>query len=227
MRIDTTSVLAEIDAVFDRCGASKDRPFPRTQPNPPNFIGPRSVEGSGSAMAASCLAAIERNAPHSSYVGLARQITANGKYNANVVAHLLGVLLSVRQDIEAGMTTSLEERVHERVFDDFLDMAVHVREIHPAPALILAGSVLEEHVRKLAEKNEIPVRDDRGRSRAFEQIGHDLVREDVFGEPQRKTLSAWYAQRTEAAHGRFESVVDDDAQRIIDGVRDFLARYPA
>lgn len=151
----------------------------------------------------------------------------DGRTTTAVVRNLLGVLLSVRQDIEAGFTKSLEERVHETVFDDFLDMADYIQSIHPAPAVVLAGSVLEEHLRRLASKHGITIVDAKDRPRAFEQIGHDLVREEVFGEAQRKTLSSWYAQRTEAAHGRFDSVVGEDVPRIISGLRDFITRYPA
>jgi hypothetical protein len=226
--LNTNEVLAEIDSVFERCGASKDRPTPPKRANPPGYFGSPNVIGSASAMVSSCLAAIERNAPQPSYVRIAREMAREGRTSSATVEKLLGVLLSVRQDIEAGFTKSLEVRARESVFDDFLDMAEHIRStVHFAPAVVLAGSVLEEHARKLAEKNEIALVDERGKARAFEQLCHELVREEVFTEPQRKVLAGWYAQRTEAAHGRFENVIADDVPRIIEGVRDFITRDPA
>jgi hypothetical protein len=122
--LNTDEVLAEIDSVFERCGASKDRPVPPKKANPPLSLPKR-----------------------------------------------------------------LEVRVRVSVFDDFLDMAEHIRSIHVAPAVVLAGSVHEEHARKLAEKNEIDLVDECGKTRAFEQLGHALVREEVFGEPQAEGAS--------------------------------------
>jgi hypothetical protein len=50
---------------------------------------------------------------------------------------------------------------------------------------------------------------------------------EAFAEVQRKTVIAWYAFRNEAAHGRFEALVQSDIDRMVDGIRDFVARYPA
>jgi hypothetical protein len=120
--------------------------------------------------------------------------------------------------------------VRQDVFEDFLEMAEHIAaNIMAAPAAVLAGSVLEDHVRKLAVANEIDVLDDEGRPRKFEQLtielrGHEGAR---ISEAQRKQLAAWYAVRTDAAHGHFDNVVDDDVARMIDGIRDFMLRHPA
>lgn len=46
-------------------------------------------------------------------------------------------------------------------------------------------------------------------------------------EVQRKSVTAWYAQRTEGAHGRAENLNDGEVERMIDGVRDFVTRHPA
>jgi hypothetical protein len=129
--------------------------------------------------------------------------------------------------VQAGYVRSLEGRVREGVFDDLLDMASHIcSTLHPAPAVVLAGSVLEEHVRKLAAKRGVDLLTDKGKPVAFEQLGHALVKADEISESQRKVLMGYYAQRTEAAHGRFENVIADDVPRIIDGIRDFLVRHP-
>jgi hypothetical protein len=73
-----------------------------------------------------------------------------------------------------GFIKSLEERAHETVFDDFLDMADYIRSIHPAPAVVLAGSVLEGHVRRLASKHGIAVVDDKDRPEPASRLGTTL-----------------------------------------------------
>jgi hypothetical protein len=50
---------------------------------------------------------------------------------------------------------------------------------------------------------------------------------NVFAEAQRKIVSGWYGQRTEAAHGRHANVVQEEVGRMIEGIRDFTIRHPA
>lgn len=217
--MEVDAVLAEIDDVFARCGASKDAPFVPTSGKY------RSVIGNASEIASSCLACIERNAPQRSYVEQAR-----GQVNTHLVAtnldRLLGILASVRRDIEAGYFRTLEQRARETVFDDLLEAAAEINKLHAAPAIVLAVSVLEEHIRKLAEANAVETVRPNNHYRAFEDLITDLRSQDVLSLPELRQAGAWYAQRTEAAHGRFDNVVASEAPRIIAGVRDFLVRHP-
>lgn len=212
--MDRDAVLAEIDDVFARFGATADHPHPGDGFN-------RAV------LVTSVVAAIERNAPNPTYVEAARKYR-DEQVPGKQVFLLLGTLASVRQDIDAGYVGTLEQRARETVFDDLLDMAAHIAdEIHAAPAVVLAVSVLEEHVRKLAEARGIDTVKSSGRVVSFEDMTNDLARDGTVSGPERKVLAAWYAQRTEAAHGRFDAFTPDEGPRIIDGVRDFLVRHPA
>src|SRR5262249_30734518 len=132
----------------------------------------------------------------------------------------------VRQDIEAGYVRDLESRARDEVFGDLLETAEAIVRLHPAPAIVLAVSVLEEHVRGMSTGHNIATTKADGRHRSFEDMVADLQGEDAISSTEKRTASAWYAQRTEAAHGRFENVIADEAPRIIHGVRDFLIRHP-
>src|SRR3954452_8443557 len=149
MPLDRATILAEIDEVFRRCGATAESPFlPLATPYSRAAALERGdtageVRGNRSAIATECVGAIARNAPHRSYVQTARELSAGGAATTSTVEQLLGVLASVRQDIEAGYTKTLEERVRETLFDDCLEMAEQIRAtMHPAPDLVLAVSVL-------------------------------------------------------------------------------------
>jgi hypothetical protein len=155
--LDKAAVLAEIDEVFRRTGATPDSPFvPRSTPYTRAAAlerGERAtpVPISASAMGSAVLAAIERNAPQPSYIQAAREIGRRRALTAAATDQLLGILASVRQDIAAGHIRTLEDRIRDGVFDDFLEMAEHIRAtVHPAAAAVVAGAVMEQHVRKLA-----------------------------------------------------------------------------
>lgn len=153
--------------------------------------------------------------------------------NADWTAHHLAeVLNALRADIEQGYLTTVEREAREEVFDDFLAMASEINSrMHPAPAAVLAGAVLEEHMRQLAMVNNVDASKPDGDPLPFEQLGHGLVKAEVIREPERKQAAGWYALRTDGAHGRFEIFkapdVNRDVTRAIEGVRDFMLRHPA
>jgi hypothetical protein len=43
----------------------------------------------------------------------------------------------------------------------------------------------------------------------------------------RKLMAGWYAQRTEGAHGRFETVNKSDLPGLMTGIREFMIRHLA
>jgi hypothetical protein len=227
MALNVQAVLDEIDEVFARCGASAETPFVAKNSPTPGFFGDPGVRGgNAAAMVSALVAAITRNAPHPSYVSSAHEYAGGGKATSAVVDRLLGVLLSVRTDIERGYVRTLEQRARDEVFDDLLQTASSIANSSAAAAIVLAVSVLEEHVRKLASGHGLATVTTKGRHRSFEDMTADLLTSGQLTSSEKRLIGGWYGQRTEAAHGHFESVLDEEAPRIIDGVRDFLVRHP-
>lgn len=61
----------------------------------------------------------------------------------------------MREDYEAGYMRTVEELIHADLFADFLERTDElVSKGYKDPAAVLAGSVLEEHLRKLAVKHK-------------------------------------------------------------------------
>lgn len=172
-----------------------------------------------------CLSAIDRYAP----AGSAYHKQADAMRESPSWAPDLGSILeALRDDYREGGMRSVAELLHAALFDDFLEMATELdsKGFH-GPAAVLAGSVLEEHFRKLAGKNGAAVGDARGRPLSVETLGVELVKRQVISEPRRKMIASGYGQRTEGAHGRFDKVVPEEVSRMIDGIRDFIASHPA
>src|SRR5215217_4070423 len=78
---------------------------------------------------------------------------------------------------------------------DFLAMAseLDTKGFH-APAAVLAGSVLDEHLRKLADKSKIDVPTANGRPKSVDALGIELVKAGAITEARRKILAGWYGQ---------------------------------
>jgi hypothetical protein len=101
-----------------------------------------------------CAAAIERFAPPASTYARSAAVAIerhDGVIPGAAVRELMGVLRALRIAYENGYLTSVEELVHASVFADFLEMADElVSKSYKDPAAVLAGSVLEEHLRRVA-----------------------------------------------------------------------------
>ncbi len=96
-------------------------------------------------------AAVERYAPPSSrYLkDLELVLRSDGEWwEAGPILHAL------RDDYCAGYLQSVTELIHADLFSDFLEMADHlIEQKYKDPAAVITGSVLEEHLRKLCDKN--------------------------------------------------------------------------
>ncbi|MCW3048846.1 MAG: hypothetical protein JWO74_3130 [Solirubrobacterales bacterium] len=172
-------------------------------------------------------AAIHRWAPPGSpYLSEAQRVI--GLREAFALNELGSITKALRADYAAGAITTIQELLHAELFDDFLAMAENlVGEGYYVAAAVLAGSVLEEHAQKLASKAGVSLTDAQGRPKSMETLGIDLRKAGTISEPERKILQAWYGQRTEAAHGRPQNVVEQEVHSMIPGVRDFMVRHPA
>lgn len=171
-------------------------------------------------------AAIERLAPKgSAYITEAREQEG---WDGRLIIRYGGILRALKRDYESGYIQTVEELIHGAVFDDFLEMAMELlTKGYKDPAAVIAGTVLEEHIRKLANRNGISLIDAKGRPNKFEFLSTELVKVQQISEPQRKILAGWYGQRNEAAHGRYENVIEGEVGRMIEGIRDFMVRFPA
>src|SRR5262245_47638134 len=74
----------------------------------------------------------------------------------SAISRMIGILRSLRADIEAGFVNSLGELVRGELFSDFLEMADYlVKEGYKDAAAIMGGGVLETHIHQLCIRNDI------------------------------------------------------------------------
>lgn len=132
----------------------------------------------------------------------------------------LGILRGALEDVEQGNLESLQNLVVAEVFSDFLDQAQHLLENdYKAPAASLAGAVLENGLRSLAERNGIPVKDRDDLS----ALNNKIASKGIYNRLRRKQVDTWTEVRNAADHGRFDDFGESDVGDLIKGVRDFLA----
>ena len=182
----------------------------------------------------SILAALDRLAPPGSqYSRQANQMVQDYENNPPVLmGRLGGVLQALRNDYDDGSMQSLQELIHADLFSDFLDMAEHLLEQgYKDAAAVMAGSVLEEHLRKLCTKNGIDTTfktaQQDTKPKKLDTMNADLAKNKVYNQNDQKLVVARAAIRNSAAHGQYNDYSPEKVDLMIRGLRSFLSGLPA
>jgi hypothetical protein len=177
-------------------------------------------------------ASIERiSGKNSVYYRQSEEIIANGGYPGYICTQIIGVVDSLKVDIEADFLKSYEELIHGELFSDFIDMARHLSsEGYKDPAAVIVGSTLESHLKKLCIKFSIETtfeKDGKNISKKADKLNSDLVKEGVYSKLDQKNITAWLDLRNKAAHGHYGEYTREQVDLLIDNISNFIARHPA
>lgn len=182
----------------------------------------------------SMIGAIYRaSGPDSIYMKQANGFLAD-KYisNAGKLAYVAGVVMSLRDDITNGYLDSARELIHGDLFSDFLEMAQYLLdEGYKDAAAVIGGGVLETHLHQLCIKNSISLDyiDNNGQTKPkkADRLNADLAGNNVYSKGNQKSVTAWLDTRNEAAHAQYSSYTKEEVALFLQGIRDFITRYPA
>ncbi len=176
------------------------------------------------------VAAIERLAPPNSvYIrNLKTTLPTFDPIDVERIEPYVGILEALREDYAAGYLRSVTELIHADVFSDFLDMADHLLgQGYKDPAAVITGSVLEEHLRKLCDKNLIAILHPDGKPKKADTLNAELAAANVYIKLDQKNVTAWLDLRNKAAHGKYSEYLKEQVALLIQSVRDFITRNPA
>jgi hypothetical protein len=150
-----------------------------------------------------------------------------GHDNPHNITILTGVLKALRADYQAGRLRGIAELIHADMFSDFLEMAEYLNsEGYKDASAVICGSVLEGHLRKLAEKFGVDTAH-QGRPKKADGINAELAVKDAYSKLDQKSVTAWLGIRNHAAHGEYDKYTKEQVALLLQGIRDFLSRYPA
>lgn len=148
----------------------------------------------------------------------------NNPYNLKI---LPGILKALRADYVAGHLQAIHELIHADIFADFLEMADYLlEEGYKDPAAVIAGGVLEEHLRKLCQKSNIEITKG-NRYKKADSLNVELAGASVYSKLDQKSVTAWLDLRNKAAHGRYGEYTKEQVALMVQGIRDFVSRYTA
>ena len=107
-----------------------------------------------------------------------RAVSFSSPFNFDSVGKLFGTLKSLREDYANDFLSGFNEMVDADIFTDVLEQAEYLlSQDYFRASAVVAGVALESHLRKLAEKNSIPITTDEGQYIRHSSIcGHYSIR---------------------------------------------------
>ncbi|MGI9061915.1 MAG: hypothetical protein ACR2H5_25455 [Ktedonobacteraceae bacterium] len=158
----------------------------------------------------------------------------NDKYtyeNPYTVARMAGILKALRTDVDKGFLSSARELIHGELFGDFLEMADFLlNEGFKDAAAVIGGGVLETHLHQLCIKNAIsldmPINNQTQLKKA-DRLNSDLAGASVYPKLDQKSITFWLDLRNKAAHAKYNEYTKEQVALLLQGIRDFILRYPA
>ena len=143
-------------------------------------------------------------------------------YNVKNVAKGVGILRSLKEDLEQGLLDKTKDLARTEIFADILETAEHLLEKgEKESAAVLISTVLENGLRKIAEKKGIS-----GINRlSLSSLSERLAKEQVYNLFMHNLIREWATVRNQAAHGQFDEYETDDVKEMLSGVRRFLIEY--
>ncbi len=163
--------------------------------------------------------------PGSAYISILR--SQYGNYYDEML-DLAGVVQALRADYRADCLQSFRELLNAQLCSDFLGMAEYILQDEnlKQPAAVLAGGVLEEHLRKLCNKFGIATTAN-GKPKKADTMNSDLRTAGCYGLNEQKQIVAWLGIRNSAAHAKYDEFDEDQVRNMISGLRDFTSKYSA
>jgi hypothetical protein len=156
------------------------------------------------------------------------------KYALNNLVHipfLAGIVHALRDDVSRGFLTTARELIHGETFSDFLEMADFLlNEGYKDASAIMGGGVLENHIHNLCIKHEIEIttiKEGNLQQKKTNRLNNDLASAGIYGKLDQKNVTAWLDLRNSAAHAKYDNYLKEQVALLLQGIRDFITRYPA
>jgi hypothetical protein len=134
----------------------------------------------------------------------------------------LAVIKAAQNDYVKGYLIEARTLITAEVFDDILEQAEHLlQQSYYQAAAVLAGCVLEDTLRKVAERNGCTLQD----RPKLDGINAELAKKGVYNTLVQKRIT-WLADlRNKAAHGKASEFSATDVETMLRQVRDFVTDY--
>jgi hypothetical protein len=159
---------------------------------------------------------------HPFYTDFDKKVHIGHAYEIEIA---IGILTSIKLEIENGWIVSLKGLVYADIFTDFIQMAEHLlEEGYKDSAAVIIGGVLEEHLRQLCIVNEIATVDLKGKPKKADLLNAELTSALIYNRLDQKNVISWLDLRNKAAHGKYSEYNKEQVVCMLTAVIEFMSR---
>jgi hypothetical protein len=142
------------------------------------------------------------------------------------LSQVVGVAKAIEHDLASGLLIDFRSIVQADIFADFLEMGEYLlQEGYKDAAAVIIGSVLEDGLRKLSERHELPVTNESGKPLTMDPLNTQLAKREVYSKLIQKQITTWTHIRNKAAHGEFSEYNREQVQMMLLFVQSFASEY--
>lgn len=139
---------------------------------------------------------------------------------------LLGIVEGTYHDYQIGLLNNVRDLLRAEIFGDFLEMGEYLlKKDYKDAAAVIIGSVLEDALRKLAEKNRINIKRDNGDLKTIEPLNQDIYKAEVYDKLILKQITTWGNLRNSAAHGHYDDYDEKEVHMMLEFVEKFCSEF--
>lgn len=144
---------------------------------------------------------------------------ADNIQNPELMYEAIEILKAAKADYESGYLFDTRVLIEAEVFGDFLEQAEHLlSQGYFQPAAVIAGSVLEDGLRKLCARKGILLQP----KATINPMNDALAKAGVYNKLTQKRITALADIRNSAAHGKWTEFSEKDVEDMIRDVRRFM-----
>ena len=227
--VNAAQALEQIDGIIERYEAVAEERFDEDG-DAYNYLTPSVATEVVTASLACTERVTGRNSTY--YEQMRKALEATSYYVP--VEQVVGALRALRADVAGGYLSNVLESIRGDYGSDILSFAESLlAENGNGPvtaAAVLAGGVLEEHIRNLCNKHDISTERETNRGverNNLDSMNNELRKEEVYGKVIQTNVTAWYHIRNHAARAEYDQYDTNQVRLMIMGVRTLLATYPA
>jgi hypothetical protein len=135
-----------------------------------------------------------------------------------------GILEALRDDFDGGHLANVRGLIRAEVFAELIGQAQYLLdEGFFQPSAVVAGAVLEDHLRKLCAKHPSITLPNKPK---LDGMNAELAKAGEYNVLVQKQVTVWADVRNKAAHGKWTEFTRGDVEDMLRGVLRFLTEYP-
>lgn len=132
---------------------------------------------------------------------------------------------AAREDLQGGHFFEAKTLLEAEVFSDLLEQAEELQKAgYKDAAAVLAGGVLERHLRSLCAHRGIALVKSNGKHKMINDMNDELSKAGAYNALMKKKVTVWADLRNNAAHGNTTAYTASDVEAFLRDVSDFCAR---